>query len=344
MPRPSRESYGDQKPPYSYISLTAMAIWSSPEKMLPLSDIYRFITERFPYYRRNTQRWQNSLRHNLSFNDCFIKIPRRPDRPGKGAYWALHPNALDMFENGSFLRRRKRFKLPKLEKEAIESVINGLPVPQTSRNNLPSSSPKAPKSFSIDSIIHGSEKSSPPRDVNPPVVPQPLLARGTGSFCPTGRLNYPSDLTPNASCFHHPPVCLPPDPAANPLFSLPGSPGYLMHPAAAAIYAAALATAGLFIPPFNNNHQTTKNLLEESVMNQTKSLHGNIIKPHPLLPAGTFGGLSPQFESPLPESLPGYPRNVDVDEDPPATPMVDVVDSSSSNSSDAYHKDDTNCE
>lgn len=31
--------------------------------------------------------------------------------PGKGAYWALHPQAFDMFENGSLLRRRKRFKL-----------------------------------------------------------------------------------------------------------------------------------------------------------------------------------------------------------------------------------------
>lgn len=122
MPRPSRETYGDQKPPYSYISLTAMAIWSSPEKMLPLSEIYRFITDRFPYYRRNTQRWQNSLRHNLSFNDCFIKIPRRPDRPGKGAFWALHPSALDMFENGSFLRRRKRFKLPKHVHEELNHL------------------------------------------------------------------------------------------------------------------------------------------------------------------------------------------------------------------------------
>ncbi|CAL8351314.1 unnamed protein product [Merluccius merluccius] len=111
MPRPGRNTYSDQKPPYSYISLTAMAIQGCPEKMLPLSEIYKFIMDRFPYYRENTQRWQNSLRHNLSFNDCFIKIPRRPDQPGKGSFWALHPSCGDMFENGSFLRRRKRFKL-----------------------------------------------------------------------------------------------------------------------------------------------------------------------------------------------------------------------------------------
>ncbi|ROT79090.1 Fork head domain-containing protein FD4 [Penaeus vannamei] len=123
MPRPSRESYGDQKPPYSYISLTAMAIWNSHEKMSTLSEIYKFIMDNFPYYRKNTQRWQNSLRHNLSFNDCFIKIPRRPDRPGKGAYWTLHPSAMNMFENGSFLRRRKRFKIPKPEKEALEAGL-----------------------------------------------------------------------------------------------------------------------------------------------------------------------------------------------------------------------------
>ena len=111
MPRPGRNTYSDQKPPYSYIALTAMAIQAAPDKMMTLNEIYKFITDRFPYYRENKQRWQNSLRHNLSFNDCFIKIPRRPDRPGKGSYWALHPFCGDMFENGSFLRRRKRFKL-----------------------------------------------------------------------------------------------------------------------------------------------------------------------------------------------------------------------------------------
>ncbi|VDO73793.1 unnamed protein product [Heligmosomoides polygyrus] len=111
MPRPGKDSYDEQKPPYSYIWLTYMAIQNSEEKMLPLTDIYKFIMDKFPFYRKNTQRWQNSLRHNLSFNDCFIKIPRRPDRPGKGSYWAVHPNALGMFENGSCLRRRKRFKV-----------------------------------------------------------------------------------------------------------------------------------------------------------------------------------------------------------------------------------------
>ncbi|KFZ51143.1 Forkhead box protein E4, partial [Antrostomus carolinensis] len=49
-------------------------------------------------------------RHNLTLNDCFVKIPREPGHPGKGNYWTLDPAAEDMFDNGSFLRRRKRFK------------------------------------------------------------------------------------------------------------------------------------------------------------------------------------------------------------------------------------------
>ncbi|XP_068614186.1 forkhead box protein E1-like [Brachionichthys hirsutus] len=98
------------KPPYSYIALISMAIANSPDRKLTLGGIYKFITERFPFYRDNSKKWQNSIRHNLTLNDCFIKIPREAGRPGKGNYWALDPNAEDMFESGSFLRRRKRFK------------------------------------------------------------------------------------------------------------------------------------------------------------------------------------------------------------------------------------------
>ena len=107
-----------------------MAIQLSANRMCTLSEIYQFIMDSFPYYRQNQQRWQNSIRHSLSFNDCFVKVPRSPDRyrfyhnisilvfisflffyrPGKGSYWTLHHDATNMFENGCYLRRQKRFK------------------------------------------------------------------------------------------------------------------------------------------------------------------------------------------------------------------------------------------
>ncbi|XP_066998429.1 protein fork head-like [Anabrus simplex] len=110
-----RRSYTHAKPPYSYISLITMAIQNAPTKMLTLSEIYQFIMDLFPFYRQNQQRWQNSIRHSLSFNDCFVKVPRTPDKPGKGSFWTLHPDSGNMFENGCYLRRQKRFKDEKKE-------------------------------------------------------------------------------------------------------------------------------------------------------------------------------------------------------------------------------------
>lgn len=119
-----RRSYTHAKPPYSYISLITMAIQQSPNKMCTLSEVYQFIMDLFPFYRQNQQRWQNSIRHSLSFNDCFVKVPRTPDRPGKGSYWTLHPDSGNMFENGCYLRRQKRFKCAKKE-DMRQSLSDG---------------------------------------------------------------------------------------------------------------------------------------------------------------------------------------------------------------------------
>ncbi|NWI47921.1 FXI1E protein, partial [Picathartes gymnocephalus] len=120
------------RPPYSYSALIAMAIHSAPGRRRTLRQIYQFVAENFPFYRSGRAGWQNSIRHNLSLNECFRKVPRGEDDPGKarsdarsdartagpptalllsagkGSYWTLDPGCEKMFDNGNFRRRRRR--------------------------------------------------------------------------------------------------------------------------------------------------------------------------------------------------------------------------------------------
>ncbi|PVG00507.1 hypothetical protein CPB86DRAFT_782581 [Serendipita vermifera] len=77
------------KPRYPYSTLIRYAIKGSPNERLLLEDIYYALEARFPYFRTAPSGWKNSVRHNLSLNPCFIKVPRPLTDRGKGSYWAL---------------------------------------------------------------------------------------------------------------------------------------------------------------------------------------------------------------------------------------------------------------
>lgn len=121
LPSGSSLARSYEKPAQSYIGLIAEAILSSPEKKLVLSDIYSYILTRYPYFRTKGSGWRNSIRHNLSLNDCFIKAGRSPN--GKGHFWTICPMYYEDFLHGDY-RRRRAEKVLKLDLKPAERLLN----------------------------------------------------------------------------------------------------------------------------------------------------------------------------------------------------------------------------
>ena len=108
----------EEKPSHSYIGLIAEAILSAPEEKLILSDIYNYILSHYPYFRNKGTGWRNSIRHNLSLNDCFMKAGRSPN--GKGHFWAINPLYYEDFRRGDFRRRRTQKRTAKSRRTSSE--------------------------------------------------------------------------------------------------------------------------------------------------------------------------------------------------------------------------------
>nr|XP_010595836.1 LOW QUALITY PROTEIN: forkhead box protein Q1 [Loxodonta africana] len=158
------------KPPYSYIALIAMAIRDSAGGRLTLGKINEYLMGKFPFFRGSYTGWRNSVRHNLSLNDCFVKVLRDPSRPwGKDNYWMLNPNSEYTFADGVFRRRRKRLghraaapaAMLRPEEDPVQPAAAAVPgptappprPPSPARQDSASPAGKFSSSFAIDSIL-----------------------------------------------------------------------------------------------------------------------------------------------------------------------------------------------
>lgn len=234
-----------EKPPYSYIALIVMAIQQSPTKRLTLSEIYSFLQQKFAFFRGSYQGWKNSVRHNLSLNECFIKLPKGIGRPGKGHYWTIDPQCEYMFEEGSYRRRPRGFRR-KCNLKAytpptyapypcVPQTYPGYDIPMTAASHqYPPSSPPPPEPYPPESMANSCITTS----ISPTYY-------NTGSPAP---VVYTTDTMAANTCIVAPP---PPSTSA----SSPPPPSYYNPSPNTCIYTTeALANSGLVATSTTNSY------------------------------------------------------------------------------------------
>ena len=102
------------KPNSTYTDLITLAL--KDKEALTVSGIYQWISENYPYFKAEDDRWKNSVRHNLSMNPHFRKGTK--SKQGAGHVWVLA-------DEGSWRTmpgQEETVKLISNEDEAAEAV------------------------------------------------------------------------------------------------------------------------------------------------------------------------------------------------------------------------------
>ncbi|KAM9292227.1 forkhead box protein H1-like [Gastrophryne carolinensis] len=207
------------KPPYSYLAMIALVIRGSPDRMLKLSQILKHIEILFPFFKGDYIGWKDSVRHNLSSNDCFRKVLKDPGKPqAKGNYWTVDvsriPREAMKLQNTVTARDGGNLFVADLApfilhdyKFSAGDVYQPMPrlspssgdvyqlEPRLSPSSIPDEPPNKLNSFMIDSLLHNLQVTCPELpDSSRRTAPSP-----TGNMWPPGARLYGSAFQRSSS-------------------------------------------------------------------------------------------------------------------------------------------------
>ena len=168
------------RPPFSYASLICQAIFASPSQKESLGEIYKWITHHYPYYEDEKLGWKNSIRHNLSLNNCFVKEPRKNNIVGKGAYWKMNYSYFVEFKGGILKKSKIESHTSHLISDGQEryKLLGGRGgcLKRSSSEYLPQITCDSPKKMKSFNFMYANEEFS-----SRPVQPEDLFADVTFS-------------------------------------------------------------------------------------------------------------------------------------------------------------------
>jgi hypothetical protein len=171
----SASSVTPTKPPKPYLEIIADAILSCKVKMMQPHEIYHYMESKYEYFIKNVNKsWRNSVRHNLSLNECFVKAHRGNN--GKGYYWKIHPLCEKEFIRGCFIR--ESFK-QLIRAGSAHAVANQHQAYQENHGHI-----MAAYNFPVDYSINF-------RSMMPPPMPQRFLSSSNNNFVHLNSFQYP---------------------------------------------------------------------------------------------------------------------------------------------------------
>lgn len=150
-----------EKPPEPYANIIVKAILSTNNNVMQLKDIYNYMIENYEYFasQKQSTKWKNSVRHNLSRHKYFVKTC---EKNAQGHYWSIDQAYLSIFKNGNFDEKAiKKAKLnSKLKNKASKINKKNSQLNCQEKTNVSSIS-NSFSDYSSSYVAHSSEMSSP---------------------------------------------------------------------------------------------------------------------------------------------------------------------------------------